>query len=495
MNLGDSIRHGTKWLVTGNLSGQALQFAFGIVLARLLTPADFGLLVTAQIFTGFVGMFAGGGMGEALVQAKEVREEDFQTVFTFQLATGALIYAGFYLVAPWFALWFHEPIYESILRVSALSFLLRPFANNPRIRLQREMRFKEIALIALINLVIVSSVSIAMAASGFGVWSLVLSGLIGIPTNIALLCWRAPWRPILHYSRTSARALASYGFKDIAIDLVVYFRTQTTNLIVAKLMGPFEVGLFNKGSSLAYIPTRVVSGSTYEVIFRALSKVQDNLDHSRYVYFRTVMLASLYSFPVYIALAWVTEAFVVGVYGSHWLGSVAPLRILCLAAPAFLLQLISGALVAARNRLTEEIWLQLQSWVLFIVLGLIGSQFGVVGIAWAVVLATYYIAIRLSLLALDSIGSRPLELLRAFIPTLRLCGVEVAALLIMYLLLSSMSIRLPLLLHCAAFSFTGFAVYAAMFLFYPDRQLVAEANRWRSLIGLRPRGASPPTGR
>jgi len=495
MNLGDSIRHGTKWLFTGNLSGQALQFAFGIVLARLLTPADFGLLVTVQIFTGFVGMFASGGMGEALVQAKAVREEDFQTVFTFQLATGVLIYGGFYFVAPWFALWFHESIYESILRVTALSFLLRPFANIPRIRLRREMRFKEIALITLANLAIVSSLSIAMAASGFGVWSLVLSGLFGIPINIALLSRRSPWRPTLHYSRASAKALASYGFKEIAIDLVVYFRAQTSNLIVARLMGPVEVGLFNKGSTLAYIPTGIVSGSTYQVVFRALSKVQDNLDHSRYIYFRTVMLVSLYTFPVYIVLAWVTESFVVGVYGRHWLGAVAPLRILCLAAPAFLLQLISGALVAARNRLAEEIRLQLQTWVLLIAFSLIGIQFGVIGVAWAVVLATYYIAIRLSLLALASIGSRPRELLRAFMPTLRLCGVELAALLIMNLLLSSMSARLPLLLHCAVFSFTGFVAYAVMFLFFPDTHLVGEANRWRGKIGLGRLATSPQKDR
>ena len=488
MKLGESIRHGTKWLVAGNLSGQALQFVFGIVLARLLTPSDFGLLVTTQIFTGFVAMFASGGMGEALVQAKEVREEDFQTVFTLQLATGVLIYAGFYLVAPWLARWFHESIYESILRVSALSFVLRPFDNNPRIRLRREMRFKETALITLVNLVFSSSISIAMAANGFGVWSLVLAGIIGTPISIALLSWRAPWRPVLQYSRASAKALASYGLRDTAIDLAIYFRTQTTNFIVAKLMSPGELGLFNKGSSLAYIPTGIISGSTYQVVFRALAKAQENLDHTRYIYFRTVTLTSVYTFPVYIALAWVTESFVVGVYGSNWLGSVVPLRVLCLAAPAFLLQLISGALVAARNRLAEEIWLQLQTWALLIVLGLIGYQFGIIGIAWVVVLAAYYIAIRLSLLALDSIGSGPLELLRALMPTLPLCGAEVAALFATYLLLGAISVRLPLLLHCAVFSLTGFAAYAAMFLFCPDRQLVAEANRWRGKLGLRPLG-------
>ena len=468
MKLGDSIRHGTRWLFTGSLSGQALQFGFGIVLARLLTPADFGLLVTVQIFTGFVGMLASGGMGEALVQAKEVREEDFQTVFTFQLATGVLIYASFYFVAPWFALWFQQPIYESILRVSALTFLLRPFANNPGIRLRREMRFKETALITLVNFTISGFVSIAMAAANFGVWSLVLSGLVGIPINIALLSWRAPWRPHLKYNHASARKFASFGFKDIAIDLVVYFRKQTSNLIIAKLMGPVDVGLFNKGSSLANTPTALLSGSAYQAVFRGLSKVQDNLSQSQYIYFRTIALVSLYTFPVYIALAWVTEPFVVGVYGSHWSGAVPPLRILCFAAPAFLLQYISGALVAARNRLGEEVWFQLQSWALLIILGLVGVRFGVIGVAWAIVVSAYFIAIRVSILALQSIDSRPRELLRALLSTLCPCGAQVITLMVIQLLVSSMSVRVPLLLQCAVFSITGFGAYAAVFLFYPN---------------------------
>lgn len=495
MNLGDSIRHGTKWLFTGTLSGQALQFAFGIVLARLLTPADFGLLVTTQIFTGFVGMVASGGMGEALVQARQVKEEDFQTVFTFQLLAGVLIYAAFFIIAPWFALWFHRPIYEDLLRVSAVSFLLRPFSNNPAIRLRRDMRFKETALITLTNLVITSSLSIAMAATGFGVWSLVLSGLFGIPINIALLSWRAPWRPRLQYNKASARALGTYGFRSIANELLVYFRAQTSNFIVSRLMGPSEVGLFNKGFSLAYMPTRMVAGSAYQTVFRSLSKIQENLDQSRYIYFRTITLVSLYTFPVYVAVGWVTESLVVGVYGNHWRGAASPLQILCLAAPAVVLEMISGALVAARNRLAEESRLQLQTWLLLVVCGLIGVQFGITGVAWAVVLISYYISVRLSLLALDSIRARVADLFHSLAPTLRLCGVELAALLVVHLLFISISVRLPDLLYGALVSLAGIAVYVLAFLFHPPEPLISEANRWRSKLGLKRLGVSPPAGK
>ena len=130
------------------------------------------MLVTIQIFTGFVSLIASGGMGQALIRAKEASERDFQVVFSMQLAIGALIYLAFFLIAPWFAAWFHDPAYRNLLRVSALSFLIRPFLNVQNVWLHREMRFKEAAVVGLATALLTGIVSIAMAASGFGVWSL-----------------------------------------------------------------------------------------------------------------------------------------------------------------------------------------------------------------------------------------------------------------------------------------------------------------------------------
>ena len=109
MNLGQSIRSGVKWLAVGNVGSQVVEFVFGIVMARLLVPADFGLLATTQIFTGLAGLVAAGGMGASLVQAKHVEESDFNGVFTVQFAIGLAIYLGFFFVAPHFAVWFDDP--------------------------------------------------------------------------------------------------------------------------------------------------------------------------------------------------------------------------------------------------------------------------------------------------------------------------------------------------------------------------------------------------
>ncbi|MBE0437667.1 MAG: oligosaccharide flippase family protein, partial [Methylomicrobium sp.] len=145
MQLGASIRSGTLWLFTGNVSQRALEFFFGIILARLLVPADFGLLVMTQVFTGFAGFIAGGGMGQALVQSKDISTNHFQVVFTLQLLICSAIYSVFYFVSPYIALWLDNPIYTDLLRVSTLNFLIRPFINISRAKLSRDMRFKSIA--------------------------------------------------------------------------------------------------------------------------------------------------------------------------------------------------------------------------------------------------------------------------------------------------------------------------------------------------------------
>src|SRR5574337_1471346 len=140
MTLAQNIRDSSKWLIGSNVMSQALQFAFGIVLARLLTPADFGMIVTIQIFTGVIGLIASGGMGQALVRAKEASDHDFQVVFTLQLLICIAVFASLFLVAPAFALWFGEPLYEDLLRVSAINFLLRPFLSIHTTWLRSEER-------------------------------------------------------------------------------------------------------------------------------------------------------------------------------------------------------------------------------------------------------------------------------------------------------------------------------------------------------------------
>lgn len=485
MTLGETIRHGTKWLLMGSLGGQVLQFAFGVVLARLLLPEDFGLLVTVQIFTGVVGMIASGGMGEAIVQAKAAEEKDYQTVFTMQIAIGVMVYLGFFLIAPWFARWFGHPVYEELLRVSALSFLIRPFSGNPGVRLRRAMRFKETAIIGFISMAVTGALSMAMAWYGLGVWSLVLSGLIGAILSALMLSLRAPWRPALRYDRDSARRLGAYGSKNVLNELLVYSRVQSPNFIITKTLGPAAVGLYNKADSLADMPLRLMGASTYQTVFRALSKIQDNLDQSRYLYFRTLTLLAFYTFPIYLALAFVAEPFVVSVYGSKWQAAAWPLALLCLAAPFRMLELVSGALIGARNRLGREGLLQGQTLLLLAVGCVLAAPLGIHAIAIVAVIAFAFHGLRMCGLALSTIDSSWNGVVRALASVAGLCAAEVAGLLVAELFCRGMGITSSFL-RLVIIAGAGLGTYALLALLRPPVVLKSEANRWRSLCRLEP---------
>lgn len=490
MSLGETIRHGTKWLIVGSLGGQVFQFAIGVVLARLLLPADFGLLVTVQIFTGFVGMVASGGMGEAIVQAKDAEESDYQTVFTFQFTVGVLVFLGFYFVAPWFALWFGHAIYQDLLRLSALTFLIRPFGNNPSVRLRRAMRFKETAVVSFIGMAFTGVASILMAWSGWGVWSLVLSGIGGALLSALLMSLRAPWRPVLRFNRVSARRLGAYGAKNVFNELLVYFRDQAPNFIITRTTGPAAVGLYNKASSLRNIPIAMIGHSTYQTVFRALSKVQDDLDTSRYIYFRSLTLLAFYTYPVYLALGWVADPFIVGVFGPNWQPAALPMTVLCLTAPFGGLELMSGALVAARNRLGRESALQFQAFVLIAIGCWLAVPFGIVAAAAAVVAVSAIMGLRLTGLALSTIRGQWQQVASALLPVLLLCVAEVATLMVAHEAVQLIGIRHPLL-HTVLVGGIGLFAYGLIALVWPPTALVGEINRWRVFVRLSPLPARP----
>jgi len=480
-----SIRSGTKWVFAGGIGLQALSFVFGVILARLLVPADFGALVTIQVFTGLVGYIAGGGMGQALVQSRQASNEDYQMVFTLQLIIGIVIYAGFFLLSPFIAVWFGNPLYSSLLKLSALSFILRPFVNVPSSKMFREMRFKENTFIQIFSLLVSSSTSITMAYHGYGVWSLVWGGLVSAFLGIFVVTPVSGWKPGLRLDFIRARELATYGFKVSANDLVVYLRGQTSNFILSHQAGPAVVGLFNKADSLSQMPNGMVSGAVYHPIFRALSQEQDNLDKSRYLYFRALMLVSVYALPFYVGLWWLAHPFILVVYGAKWQASAQPLSILALGGLFFAIENQSGAVAAAQNKLGIELRIQLVSWALMALAIYIGLRFGLSGVAWGILMVSAYNAAAMSWLAQRSLDAHFSMLVAALQPALVLNTMLFAALATLNYFIYSLEQSRPIVYLLGMIGF-GAIFYLVLFLFMPLQGLLSEQAAWKRKIGLMP---------
>ena len=486
MDIGSSIRKGTSWLLMGNLGTRLIEFGVGIVLARLLLPSDFGLLVTTQIFTGVVGFIAGGGMGQALIHAKDVENKHYQVVFTLQLLICSLIYLCFYWLSPLISDWFSEPLYTDLLRISTLSFLIRPFSNVAQAKLSRAMNFKVITIINLISLIISSGLSIYFALQGFGVWGLVFSGLLGGSINVVLFLLLGRFLPVIKFDAKIAKQLGGYGFKFSINDLINYIKYQIPNFFLGTYIGTHIVGLFNKGDSLSHLPVTTISGSAYQTVFRALSALQDDLDKSKYIYLRTITLVSVYTFPFYIGLLWVAEPFIVVLYGEKWKMAAMPLQILsigglfrCIANP-------SGAVMAAQNLLGKEIVLQFMALLLTIIGCLYGVYYqDITMISIGLLPSIIFLAVTLSYYSLQILQLSYKELFIALTPAFLLNSLLANILFIGdYFLLKYMP-NIDGETYLIGISLLGAIFYALLFLYFPLSKLEEEANRWKRLLYLK----------
>lgn len=483
MNIGARIRHGVAWVFVGATSRQLLGFLFGIVLARLLAPEDFGALLTIQVFTGMAGFVAGGGMGQALVRAKHVDKKDYDAVFTLQLLIGFLIYAGFFAVSPWFARWYDNPLYSDLLRVYAVTFLFRPFVNLSSNILVRQMRFREQTLAGMVTLIVSNGTSITMAYLHFGVWSLTWGGIAGALASILTLASLARWRPGLSFDFTRSIELARYGMLVSGNDIIYYLRTQAPIFILSRSLGPSSVGLLNKSESLARMPHAFVTGSVYNVLFRAMSAEQDNLDLCRYLFFRSIALVAVYATPLYVGLFWLAEPLVRGVYGEKWIEAVTPLLILSLAWPFWLIDNLAGAVLAAKNWLHQELKIQISALAVIALSILIALPYEIQGVASAMVVTAIFSGCFMFNTALRCLNARWGSAMLALIPAAILNSLLIAALVCFDFLAPTKWLENDLL-HVASTALIGGTVYGLALLYLPIPALKTERARWKSRLGL-----------
>lgn len=482
----DQIRKNSIWVVIGKFAEQTSQFLFGVILARLLTPEDFGLVVAIQIFTGLAGFISGAGMGGALIQAKQVHAAHFQVVFTVQLLICCVIYALFYYSAPYLADYMRNPIYTDLIRVSALSFLTRPFLNVPRSKLIRDMKFNIITTNAIISGLATGIASITFAHYNHGVWSLIWGGLVGAITIIPLTIYFARLPLRIKYDYQIAKNLGIMGAKFTANDILVYLRNQAPNFIIGKTLGPYSVGLFNKGESLSAYPFSFIAASAYDTVFRALSSYQDNLDKSKYIFLRTITLVTTYTFPFYVGLLWTSEEFIITIFGEKWLPAAAPLQIISISRMFACIGNPSGAVLAAQNTLGAEIILQFISLVTISAGCWYGTKQGdLTIISLALLPGIVFIHLTATLVAMNKIRVSLHNLLTALKPAIILNSLLFVELAVTAWALDRYQPNLEIKLRLFCLVTSGSAFYTFLFLALPIQSLKSEAEKWKGLLRIK----------
>lgn len=386
-NVKSSIVSSLIWKLLERSGTQGIQFIVQVILARLLSPEEFGVIAIVMVFILLANVFVQSGFNTALIQKKDADEVDFSSVLYLSLAIAGILYAVIFIAAPFIAKFYNQPILTQVLRVLTITLFIGAFNSIQNAFVAKHMLFKKLFVSSLGAVIISGIVGILSAYKGLGVWALVLQQLTN-QLMIAIILWfKLKWRPRLIFSFKRIKGLFSYGSKLLISGLLDTLYRDITTLIIGRIYTPAMLGFYNRGQQFPQLIVSNINGSIQSVMLPALSAHQDNISRVKEMTRRAIISSSFLIFPMMIGMAVVAEPLVKIVLTEKWLPSVPFLQIACFT---FTLWPIHTANLQAINALgRSDIFLKLE--VVKKIMGLtilaISLPFGIYAIALGVALS------------------------------------------------------------------------------------------------------------
>lgn len=348
---------GGALLGIGQAAGTGLDWATTIVLARLLTPKDYGLVGMAAVLLGFLGAVSDLGLTAAVVQRKDLDDAHKDAAFWSSLTMGVVLFAVSTGAAPLLALFYGEPRLTSIVMVAALPLLLGPFWTTHAALLRKELRFGTLARIEVFRTLLGGVVAITAAALGAGVWALLVAPIARHFAAIALYTMANPsWRPGLRATRKHVRDLLSFSLYVAGAGAINFFSANLDYLIVGKVLGLGTLGVYKLAYETMTFPLTRISSLFSQVLFPAFSKIQDDLDAMREAYTKTSRTLALVSFPILGLVGVAAPELIRVVYGPQWMGAAPLLRVFCVAGALKSVGTLVGVVYKSRGKASVELW-------------------------------------------------------------------------------------------------------------------------------------------
>lgn len=334
-NLKDKSIKAYTWDFFGSLASQIMALIFSIFLARLLEPAEFGLIAMVMVIVGVAGVFTDIGLGGALIQRRKVLPVHYSSVFYFNVSAGFLLTLITYLSAGWVGDFYKNDDLVPIAQVMSLTFLINAFSNVKTIKLRKELEFGVLTKLSFIASFASGVVGVILAANGGGVWSLVAQALsMGIVFNV--LIWSvSQWKPSFLFSVKALKQLWGFGFRMFLAGMIEAIYTRLDYLIIGKLFLPETLGYFYRAKSLNLMVVKYSSGSLMSVLFPVLAQVKNNLPRFKRIVIKTLGVINFLTFLLLGCLFLISEELITLLFGYKWLPSVHFFQLLILSGFAY----------------------------------------------------------------------------------------------------------------------------------------------------------------
>lgn len=392
-SLKKSVLNNLIWKFGERIGAQCVSFIVSIVLARLLLPADYGLVTMVTIFITIANVFVSNGFGESLVQKKDADNVDFSTIFYFEIVFSFGIYMILFITAPYIADFYNEPVLCNVLRVFALRVPLAGINSVQQAYVKKKMIFKKFFFSTIIGTIVSAVVGIALAYRGFGVWALIAQYLCNSVMDTVILWVTVKWRPNLVFSVTRLKELVTYGWKIMAAGLINSFYSQLRSLVIGKVYTASDLAYYNRAQQFPQLLVTNVNASIDGVLFPAMSNEQNDKKRIVRIMRRSIKVSSFVLFPLMIGLAVVSTPLIRLILTEKWLPCVPYLQVICIQ---FMLQPIQTANLQAIKALgRSDLFLKLE--IIKKIVGILSilmvMRMGVMAIAVTEVLYSVYASV------------------------------------------------------------------------------------------------------
>lgn len=346
-NLKQKAATGMVWTAVQRSSTMLISFISGIILARLLTPEDYGAIGMLAVFMSLAEVFIDAGFGSALIQKKNPTSTDYSTVFYFNIGMSVILYAILFFSAPAIASFYRMPILCKVLRVQGLILFIYAFNIIQRNQIRKNLKFKKLSWITIVSSVISLIVTVIMAYMGMGVWALVTHNFIAALVPCIFFWITTDWHPTKEYSWASFKELFGFGFYMFMTHLLTTFSQRITSLLVGRWYDPATMGYYTRASSTSKYASQSISNVMTQTTYPLYSAVQDDKVRMSNMVKRITSTLAYITVPLLCLLILIAKPLFVLLYSDRWLQSVPYFQILCVGGIAGCLQAVNHQTIAA----------------------------------------------------------------------------------------------------------------------------------------------------
>ncbi|KFN38398.1 lipopolysaccharide biosynthesis protein [Smithella sp. F21] len=377
LNLKQKTISGFTWSFIESIIGQGITFFVGIILARLLSPQEFGLIGMLTIFIALSQLLTDSGFSHALIRKQNCTQQDYSTVFYFNIVLGISLYILLFIAANTISIFFREPILKPLIRVIGLAIIINSFTIIQNTLLTKQINFKLQAKISVVSFFISGIISIYMAYTGWGVWSLVALTLFKYSINSVLLWFWNKWKPLWCFSKKSFVELFSFSGKLFVTQLIDALYRNLYYVIIGKYFSAAELGYYTRAEQFQSLPSVNLQGIIGRVSYPVLATMQNDTPRLRDTYKKLIRSTMLITFVLMLGMAASAKPMILSLVGEKWEPCIIYLQLLCFVGIFYPLSALNLNILYVKGRSDLALQIEIIKKMLFVPVFVLAVMWGI----------------------------------------------------------------------------------------------------------------------